>query len=132
MNNLEEINKLTQQVIGLAIKIHKHLGPGLLENGYKQCLLHELRKAGVKCEAEKKIELEYDGHRIDCGYRIDIVIEDKLVLELKSVEQINKLHFAQTLNYLKIGNYPLGLILNFNAPTMVEGIKRLVNSSAKL
>lgn len=131
MNNQEELNKLSQQIIGLAIKIHKHLGPGLLENSYKQCLLHELRRAGLKYEAEKKIDLFYDGIKIECGYRIDILVENRIVLELKNVDQINKLHFAQTLSYLKIGNFPLGLILNFNAPSMVEGIKRLVNSSAK-
>lgn len=120
------INDLTNEVIGAAIRVHKELGPGLLESAYQVCLQHLLIKQGYRVEKEKSIPVKFDGIRLDCGYRIDLLVEGKLVLEIKSVEDINRIHTAQTLTYLKLGGFKLGLILNFNVPIMKLGIKRII------
>ena len=120
-------NELSRIVIGLAIKVHSALGPGLLESAYKECLYYKILKAGLFVEKEKIMPLIFEEVKLDCGYWIDILIERKLVLELKSIEVSNEIHLAQTLTYMKLGNYKLGLLMNFNAIRLKDGLKRVVN-----
>jgi len=117
-------NELSRIVIGLAIEVHNALGPGLLESAYKECLYYKILKAGLFVEKEKIMPLIFEEVKLDCGYRIDILVERKLVLELKSIEAI---HLAQTLTYMKLGNYQLGLLMNFNVIRLKDGLKRVVN-----
>jgi GxxExxY protein len=119
-----EIDKLTEQVIGLAIEVHRHLGPGLLESAYQECLYYELSKAKLKVEREKKLPIEYKEIKLDHGYKIDLLIEDQLVLELKTVETFTDVHKAQILTYMRLGNYNTGLLINFNTKLLSKGIKR--------
>ena len=120
-------NELAKEVIGCAISVHRNLGPGLLENAYQQCLAYELKKQGLNIEVEKPMPLIYDEIKMDCGYRVDILVENKLILELKAVEALNDVHLAQTLTYLKLSGYKLGLLMNFNVSILKNGIKRVVN-----
>jgi GxxExxY protein len=114
-------------VIGLAIKVHEALGPGLLESAYKECLHYKILQANLPVEREKAMPLVFEEVKLDCGYRIDLLVGKKLVLEIKSVEAINDVHLAQTLTYMRLGHYKLGLLLNFNVVKMKEGIRRVVN-----
>ena len=127
LNKLMNENELSSIVIGTSIDIHKKIGPGLLENAYKECLFYKLSKMGLYVEKEKCLPLVYEEIRLELGYRIDLLVEKKLVVELKCVESFNDLHTAQLLTYLKMGNYKLGLLLNFNTKYMKEGIKRIIN-----
>ena len=120
-------NEISNKVIGIAIEVHNSLGPGLLENVYKECLYYKLKQAGLKVEKEKSIPLIFEEVKLESGYRIDLLVEDKLVIELKSVEILSELHFAQTLTYLRLGKFKLGLLLNFNSVLLKEGIRRVVN-----
>ena len=122
-------DELSNKVIGLAIEVHKALGPGLLESVYKECLFYKIVQSGLSVEKEKPMPLVFESVRLDCGYRIDILIENKLVLELKSVEALNDVHLAQTLTYMKLGNYKLGLLINFNVVLLKNGIKRVINGT---
>jgi len=121
-----ELNRLSNEVIGLAIKVHKNLGPGLLESSYKECLFYEIIKAGYSAEKEKGLPLVYDQIRLDIGYRLDILVENKLILEIKAVDTLADIHIAQVLTYLKLSGNRLGLLLNFNVALLKSGIKRLV------
>lgn len=120
-------NELSKIVIGYAMEIHSALGSGLLEKAYQECLVHELRKEGLKVEKEKAISIIYGDLEIKNAYRIDLLIEDKLVIELKSTDYIIENHQAQVLTYLKLGKYKLGVILNFKEKMLKNGIKRIVN-----
>lgn len=120
-------NELSNKVIGLAIEIHSALGPGLLESAYKECLYYKIGLSGLGVEKEKPMPLVYKNVKLDCGYRIDLLVESKLVIEIKSVDGLNDIHLAQTLTYLKLGNYKLGLLMNFNVVRLKDGIKRVVN-----
>lgn len=120
-------NELSNRLIGSAIEVHKALGPGLLESAYKECLFYEISKAGLYVEKEKPMPLVYQEVKLECGYRLDLLIEKKLVVEIKSVEALNEVHFAQTLTYMKLGGYKLGLLINFNVVRLKEGIKRVIN-----
>ncbi|WP_231460375.1 MULTISPECIES: GxxExxY protein [unclassified Pedobacter] len=122
-----EENELSRIVIGLAIEVHTALGPGLLESAYKECLYYKIAKAGLFVEKEKAMPLIYEDVRLDCGYRIDILVERKFVLELKSCEALNDIHLAQVLTYMKLGNYKLGLLMNFNVIRLKDGLRRIVN-----
>lgn len=119
-------NELSNIVIGSAIEVHKHLGPGLLESAYQECLCYELISKGLNIQREVPMPIIYKEVKLDHGYRMDILVENKLVIELKSVEAINDVHIAQMLTYLKLGNYKLGLILNFNVAILKNGIKRII------
>jgi len=119
-------NELSNVVIGLAIDVHRALGPGLLESSYKECLKYKISKAGFLVEKEKPIPLIFEEIKLECGYRIDLLIEKKLVIEIKSCESINDIHLAQTLTYLKLGNYKLGLLINFNVIKLKYGLKRVI------
>ncbi|MFD2285655.1 GxxExxY protein [Pedobacter petrophilus] len=120
-------NELSKIVIGLGIEVHNALGPGLLERAYQECLFYKIAKSGLFVEKEKAMPLIFEDVRLNCGYRIDILVENRLVLELKSVEALNDIHLAQTLTYMKLGNYKLGLLMNFNVNRLKDGLKRVVN-----
>jgi GxxExxY protein len=120
-------NDLSFKVIGIAMEVHTALGPGLLESAYKACLFYKLIQSGLNVDLEKPMPLVFEDVHLDCGYRIDLLVEKKLVIELKSVEALNDVHLAQTLTYLKLGNYKLGLLINFNVFKLKDGIKRVVN-----
>ena len=120
-------NEISQIIIGAAIKVHTALGPGLLENAYQESLFYVLQKEGLKVEKEKPMPLVFENVKLDCGYRIDLLVENKVVIELKSVEALNDVHLAQTLTYLKLGNFRLGLLINFNVALLKHGIKRVAN-----
>ena len=122
-------NELSHIVIGLAIDIHSSLGPGLLESAYQECLFYKVNKEGFKVEKEKTMPLIFEGLKLDCGYRIDLLVENKLVIEIKSVDALNEIHLAQTLTYLKLGKYKLGLLINFNTILLKSGIKRIINGN---
>lgn len=123
----EEFAPLGETIIGAAMRVHSVLGPGLLENAYELCLVHELGKAGLKVTRQTALPIVYDGLRMEAGYRLDIVVEGKIVLELKSVERLQALHTAQLVSYLRLGRYPLGYLINFNVVHMKDGIKRVIN-----
>jgi GxxExxY protein len=120
-------NEISNRIIGVAIDVHRSLGPGLLESAYKECLYYRLRKEGFLVEKEKPMPLIYEEVKLECGYRIDILAERKVVIEIKSVEALNEVHLAQTLTYMKLGDYKLGLLINFNVSLLKDGIKRVVN-----
>ncbi len=120
-------NQITEIIIGCAIKVHRKLGPGLLESAYQACLFYELKKAGLKVEKEKPMPIIYEEVKLDHGYRIDLLVEDKVVVELKTIEKLHDVHTTQVLTYLKLGEYKLGLLLNFNVTLLKHGIKRLIN-----
>ncbi len=121
-------NEITFIIIEESIALHKKLGAGLLERVYQEALFHSLKKRGLNVIKELMVPIVIEDVQIDCAYRIDILVENKIVLEIKSVEFLNDLHVAQTLTYLRLGGYKVGLLLNFNAVVLKSGIKRLVNN----
>jgi GxxExxY protein len=120
-------NEISNKIIGCAINVHKQLGPGLLESAYQECLYYELKEAGLKVEKEKAMPIVYKDVKLDHGYRIDLLVENKVVVELKTVEFLTDVHTAQVLTYLRLGDYKLGLLLNFHVSVLKNGIKRLIN-----
>ncbi|MVM37116.1 GxxExxY protein [Spirosoma sp. HMF3257] len=120
-------NEISHKVIGLAMEVHSALGAGLLESAYKECLFYKIAKSGLFVEKEKSMPLVFEEIKLDCGYRIDLLIENRLVIEIKSVEALHDVHLAQTLTYMKLGKYKLGLLINFNVLRLRDGIKRVVN-----
>jgi len=121
-------NQIGSIVIDCAIKVHKELGPGLLESTYQACLAYELKKKGLFVEEQKALPVIYDEIKLEVGYRIDILVENKIILELKSVEALNDIHLAQILTYLKLSDRKLGYLINFNVKLLKQGIKRVVNN----
>jgi GxxExxY protein len=121
-------NEITERIIGCAIKVHRSLGPGLLENAYQECLYYELIDAGLEVEKQKPLPLVYKEVRLDAGYRLDLIVEKKVIIEVKSIEAINDIHVAQLLTYLKISGCKVGLLVNFNVLKLTAGLKRLVNN----
>ena len=124
MNERKALNELTKKIIGAAIEIHRHLGPGLLESTYETCLIYELNNLGLTVERQKALPVVYKTIHLDQGYRIDLLVEEKVILELKVVEQLTPVHEAQILFYLKLSGYPVGLLLNFNVKMLKDGIRR--------
>ena len=122
------VNELSNEIIGLAIKVHNNLGPGLLESAYEKCFFYELKKAGYDVVKQKPMPLIYGAVKLDCGYRIDLLVEDKVVIEVKSVQGLNDVHLAQVLTYLKLSDCKLGLLINFNVDLLKHDIKRIVNN----
>lgn len=112
----------------MAIEVHKALGPGLLESAYCECLRYEIYNYGLSVEIQKPLPIVYKNIKLEHGYRLDLLVENKLVVELKTVESFTDVHFAQILTYLKLGNYPLGLLINFHTKTLKEGIRRFINT----
>ena len=121
-----ERDRLSDRVIGLAIAVHRELGPGLLESAYEACLAYELDQAGILYQRQVALPVSYKDVELDCGYRLDLLIDGALIVELKTVEAVTRLHKAQLLTYLRLSRLPTGLILNFNAATLKDGIHRMV------
>lgn len=122
-------NLIAKNVFDLGLKVHKALGPGLLESAYEECLYYELLKGGFKVEKQKALPLVYETIRMEVGYRVDMMIEDKLIVEIKSVDGLNDIHLAQVLTYLKLSNCKLGLLINFNVSLFKNGVKRVINGT---
>lgn len=120
-------NELSKIVFEAGLKIHRTIGPGLLESAYEECLAYELGKKGLKVERQLALPLKYEEIIIQNAYRIDILIENQLVIELKSVSELNELHFAQLLTYLRLMKCPLGLLINFNVPLFKDDVRRVAN-----
>ena len=122
-----QINDVSGEIIGAAIEVHKTIGPGLLESAYEACLCHELTLRNLKFESQLPIPVVYKKAQLDCGYRLDLLVNDAIVIELKAVDTISPIHHAQLLSYLKLGDYRLGFLINFNVLRLKQGIKRMVN-----
>lgn len=125
---MDKLNELSYKVIGLAIEVHKNLGPGLLESAYEECLYFELVNTGLCVKKQVPLPIIYKDIKLDHGYRIDLLVEDSIVIELKTVENFTDVHFAQILTYLKLGNFPLGLLMNFDSKILKNNIKRFINT----
>ena len=121
-----ENDLLTEKIIGFAIEVHRHLGPGLLESAYEECLCHELNENGLVFRRQVPLPVVYKSVRLDCGYRMDIIVDHRVIIELKTVERLMPIHDAQVLTYMKLSGIPTGLLLNFNTPVLREGIRRLM------
>ena len=122
-----KINEITEAIIGAAIKVHRALGPGLLESAYEESLCYELSLRNITYERQKPLPITYKHKKLDCGYRLDVVVENVIIVELKSCDKIESIHKAQLLTYLKLSRLKLGLLLNFNTTLMRDGIVRIVN-----
>lgn len=123
----DQLNALTEQIIGAAMNVHRALGPGLLESAYEACLVFELRESGLQVEQQKPLPVVYRGVKLDCGYRLDLVVAKPLIVEIKAVEALTKVHEAQLLSYLRLANCRVGLLLNFHCTMLKHGIRRIVN-----
>jgi len=124
----QEINKLTEKIIGIAIEVHKELGPGLLESVYQRCLAIALRDAGLEVKEQMDVPVPFRGRIItDSGYRLDMLIENQVIIELKSIKALTDLDKKQLLTYLKLMKKPVGLLINFNSVLLRDGIKRIIN-----
>lgn len=118
---------LSGVVIGAAIEVHRHLGPGLLESAYESCLCRELELQRLSVARQVPLPVIYKGLTLDCGYRLDLVLNDELIVELKTVEKVLEIHKAQLLTYLKLTGKRLGLLINFNVPYLRDGVHRIIN-----
>ena len=125
---LEHLNTISGSVVDSAIQVHRRLGPGLLESAYAACLEYELRKRGMKVEAQVALPVVYDEITLDVGYRIDLLVENAVIVEIKSVGELAPLHEAQLITYLKLSHRKVGLLINFNVVWLKDGIKRRVNN----
>lgn len=124
--SLSHDSELTQRVIGLAIDVHRHLGPGLLESAYEECLSFELSQAGIDYHRQVPLPVIYKDVRLDCGYHLDIAVKQQLIIEIKAVERGLPVHEAQILTYLRLGGYKIALLLNFNSVVLKDGERRFV------
>jgi len=119
-------NEITHEIIGAAIEVHKHLGPGLLESAYEECLFHELQLRNLRVERQKAVPVVYKQTKLECGYRLDLLIEGRVVVELKSVEGLGPIHEAIILTYLRMSGHTLGLLINFNVSVLKDGVRRFI------
>ena len=117
---------LSERVIGLAIEIHRQIGPGLLESAYEECMCFELKQAGIQFARQVSLPMIYKGFRLDCAYRIDLTIEEDVILEIKSVERLLPIHEAQMITYLRLSGRKVGLLMNFNTAKLKDGLRRFV------
>ncbi len=122
-------NELSKIVFESGLKVHRTLGPGLLESAYEECLFYEINKVGVNIEKQKGLPLIYNDVKLDIGYRVDFILENKLIVEIKAVESLADIHIAQLLTYLKLANCKLGLLINFNTTLFKDGVKRIINGT---
>lgn len=125
----DSVNQVTEAVIGAAIEVHRTLGPGLLESAYEGCLCHELELRRIPFQRQVALPVTYKGLTLDCGYRVDILVDGKVIVEAKSVESLIPIHQAQTLTYLRLAGWKVGLLINFNVPILKKGIRRLVSGN---
>ncbi len=121
-------NEISKVVFDCALKVHKSLGPGLLESAYEECLFYELKKTNLIVEKQKPLPLIYEDVKLEIGYRVDLIIENKVIIEIKSVDTLNDIHLAQVLTYLKLSDCRLGMLINFNVTLIKNGIRRVVNN----
>jgi GxxExxY protein len=119
-------NEITHEIIGAAIEFHKHLGPGLLESAYEECLFHELQLRNIRVERQKAVPVVYKQTKLECGYRLDLLVEGRVVVELKSVEGLGPIHEAIILTYLRMSGHRLGLLVNFNVSVLKDGVRRFI------
>ena len=126
MTNMD-FNQITEQIIGAAKEVHRALGPGLLESAYEECLCRELGLRNIPFQRQLNLPVEYKGIQLDCGYRLDILVMGTVVVEIKAVDKLLPIHDAQLITYLKLGNWQVGLLINFNVPVLKDGIKRMAN-----
>ena len=120
-------DQLGESIVGCALRVHRALGPGLLENAYETFLAHELAKVGLGYRRQTTLPARYDGVLVELGYRLDLLVEDRVVVEVKTVDRLMEVHRAQLLSYLKLGRYPLGYLINFNSPLLKDGVCRMIN-----
>ena len=125
---MREVDKLTEKVIGLAMKVHTALGPGLLESAYESCLCYELKKHQVEHQSQIKLQIIYDGQTLEAAYRLDILVPNMLIIECKAVETLAAIHKQQLTSYLKLSNISVGLLINFNVARLKDGISRIVHN----
>src|SRR6059058_671386 len=123
---VEDLNQLTDSVIGSAIEVHRALGPGLLESTYEMCLCRELSIRGIPFARQVPIPVEYKGVKLDCGYQADIVVDEAILVEIKAIDSLLSIHDAQLLSYLKLGGWKIGLLINFNVELLKHGLRRRV------
>ena len=121
-------NEISKEIVDAALRVHKQLGPGLLESAYEECLTYELKQRKLLVERQKALPLVYEDVKLEVGYRVDLLIEKKVIIEIKSVEALNDVHLAQILTYLKLSGCKLGLLINFNVALIKQGIRRVVNN----
>jgi len=121
-----DLNKITEQIIGAAIEVHKALGPGLLESAYEECLCRELSLREIPFDRQRPLPVEYKRTKLDCGYRLDLLVAGAVVVEIKAAQAIEPIHEAQLLTYMKLGGWKLGLLINFNVPVLKDGIRRSI------
>ena len=126
MATAHENDLLTEKIIGFAIEVHRHLGPGLLESVYEGCLCYELAQNGIAFRRQVPLPVVYKAVRLDCGYRMDVLVDGRVILEVKTVEQLMPIHQAQLLTYMKLSGIPTGLLLNFHSAVLKDGIRRLM------
>lgn len=124
----QNINRVTEKIIGCAISVHRGLGPGLLESAYEECLSFELTQNRLAFKRQVPLPVVYKGVKLECGYRMDIVVENLVIVELKAVERVLPVHEAQLLSYLKLYDKKIGLLINFHVPVLKNGLKRIVNN----
>ena len=127
MRENDRLDQISHRIIGAAIEVHRHLGPGLLESAYQSCLVFELRQLGVKLEEQKPLPVVYKQVKLDCGYRLDLIVEDEIIVEIKAIEKLLPIHEAQLLSYLRLAKKRVGLLMNFHVPVLKNGMKRIVN-----
>jgi|SRR5450432_1313356 GxxExxY protein len=127
MQEKDRLDQISRRIIGAAIEVHRHLGPGLLGSAYETCLAYELKQLGFRIEQQNPLPVVYKDVKLDCGYRLDIVVEDAIILEVKAIEQLAPIHDAQLLSYLRISGLKVGLLLNFHVRVLKNGLKRIVN-----
>ena len=127
MQDKERLDRLTETIIGVAIDVHRMLGPGLLESVYESCLSLELTARGLSIDRQRALPLIYKGTRLECAYRVDLVVENEVIIEIKAVEQLLPIHAAQLLSYLRLSNLRVGLLINFDVTALQRGIRRVVN-----
>jgi len=123
----DRLNRLSNIIIGAALRVHDEIGPGMLESACEACLFFELTDRGLRVERQKALPLIYRSHRLGCGYRIDLLVEDVIIIEVKSIERLERVHSAQILSYLRQSKVKLGLLINFNVKWLRDGVKRVVN-----
>ena len=121
-------NEIARVIVNVAFQIHTKLGPGLLESVYEEIMCYELLKSGIKVDRQKPIPVSWDNKQLEIGFRADLVVEDKVIIELKSVQELSPVHFKQLLTYLKLADFKLGLLINFNENLIKDGVKRVVNN----
>ncbi|MEQ1604974.1 MAG: GxxExxY protein [Pyrinomonadaceae bacterium] len=124
----DQINFITEKIIGCAIEVHRAIGPGLLESAYEECLCYEMAQCGLAFRRQIPLPVVYKEVSLDCGYRLDIIVEESVILEIKAVERLISIHEAQLLSYLRMLKMKVGLLLNFHSPVLKDGIKRIVNN----